>query len=71
MNYERTSKEIIQRVNRIVNKIVVAIESESECTYEDAMHALECVKSNYQKKGSDLLNGVNIQKVAEFGGLLR
>ena len=50
MNYERTSKEIIQRVNRIVNKIVVAIESESECTYEDAMHALECVKSNYQKK---------------------
>ncbi len=70
MDYERTSKETIQRVNRIVNKIVMAIENEPECTYEDAMHALECVKSNYQKKGNDLLNDINIQKVAEFGGLL-
>lgn len=51
MDYERTSKETIQRVNRIVNKIVMAIENEPECTYEDAMHALECVKSNYQKIG--------------------
>lgn len=71
MDYERTSKETIQRVSRIVNKIVMAIENEPECTYEDAMYTLDCVKSNYQKKGSNLLNSVNIQKVAEFGGLLR
>ena len=70
IDYERTSKETIQRINRMISKIVEAIENEPECTYEDAMHVLECVKNNYEKKGSDLLNSVDIQKVAEFGGLL-
>lgn len=70
MDYERTTKETIQRINRMINGVVLVIENEPECTYEDAMHVLECVKSNYQKKGGDLLNSVNIQKVAEFGGLL-
>lgn len=54
----------------MINGIVEVIENEPECTYEDAMNVLECVKINYQKKGSDLLNSANIQKVAEFGGLL-
>lgn len=70
IDYEKTSKETIQRMNRMISKIVEAIENEPECTYEDAMHVLECVKNNYQKKGSDLLNSVDIQKVAEFRGLL-
>lgn len=50
IDYEKTSKETIQRINRIMNKIVEAIENEPECTYEDAMHVLECVRNNYQKK---------------------
>lgn len=70
MNYERAPKETIQRINRMIGGIVEAIENEPECTYEEAMHVLDCVKDNYQKKGSGLLNSVNIQKVAEFGGLL-
>ena len=52
------------------NKILTVIEVETDYTYQDVMRALDSIKKNYEKKGSDLLNSVSIQKVAKFGGLL-
>ena len=64
MNGART-----EHVCRLIDKIVVGIE-ETDCTYQEAMLALDSIKENYTKKGSDLLNSVSIQKIAAFGGLL-
>lgn len=54
----------------LTNKILTVIEVETDYTYQDVMRALDSIKKNYEKKGSDLLNSVSIQEVAKFGGLL-
>lgn len=54
----------------LTNKILTVIEAETDYTYQDVMRALDLIKKNYEKKGSDLLNSVRIQEVAQFGGLL-
>lgn len=54
----------------LTNKILAVIEVETDYTYQDVMRALDSIKRNYEKKGSDLLNSVSIQEVAKFGGLL-
>ncbi len=54
----------------LTNRILTAIEAETDYTYQDVMRALDSIKTNYVKKGNDLLNSVSIQEVAKFGGLL-
>ena len=54
----------------LANKILTVIEVETDYSYQDVMRALDSIKKNYEKKGSDLLNSVSIQEVAKFGGLL-
>ena len=58
------------RIATLTNKILTVIEVETDYTYQDVMRALDLIKKNYEKKGSDLLNSVSIQEVAKFGGLL-
>lgn len=65
MNHE----ESVKRAS-LTNKILTTIEVETDYTYQDVMWALDSIKKNYEKKGSDLLNGVKIQEIAKFGGLL-
>lgn len=54
----------------LTNKILTVIEAETDYTYQDVMRALDSIKQNYEKKGSDLLNSASIQEVAKYGGLL-
>lgn len=63
------TKEEAENFGRLVGKIAVVIE-ESGCTYQEALRAMNVLKRNYEKKGNDLLNNVNIQEVAKYGGLL-
>ena len=63
------TKEEAENFGRLVGKIAVVIE-ESGCTYQEALRAMNVLKRNYDKKGNDLLNNVNIQEVAKYGGLL-
>lgn len=67
---EQISHEEAMKMATLANKILTVIEAERDCTYQDAMRVLDSIKKNYEKKGSDLLNSVSIQEVAEFGGLL-
>lgn len=62
-------KESVKRAS-LTNKILSIIEVETDYTYQDVMWALDSIKKNYEKKGSDLLNSVKIQEIAKFGGLL-
>ncbi len=66
---ERMRPEEVAHMTELIDKIVVLIE-ETGYSYQAVMRALEAIKSNYEKKGHDLLNSINIQKVAEFNGLL-
>jgi len=66
---EYTSREEAERITALIGKIFVSIE-ETSCSYRDVICALDAVKSNYERKGSSLLDSISIQKVAEFGGLL-
>ena len=63
------TKEEAENFGRLGGKIAVVIE-ESGCTYQEALRAMNVLKRNYEKKGNDLLNNVNIQEVAKYGGLL-
>ena len=67
---EQMSHEEAMKMATLANKIRTVIEVETDCTYQDVMRVLDSIKKNYEKKGSDLLNSVSIQEVAEFGGLL-
>ncbi len=67
---EQMSHEEAMKMATLANKILTVIEVETDCTYQDVMRVLDSIKKNYEKKGSDLLNSVSIQEVAEFGGLL-
>lgn len=67
---EQMSYKEAAKMATLTNKILVAIEVETDYTYQDVMRALDSIKKNYEKKGSDLLNSVSIQEVAKFGGLL-
>ena len=67
---EQMSHEEAMKMTTLANKILTVIEVETDCTYQDVMRVLDSIKKNYEKKGSDLLNSVSIQEVAEFGGLL-
>ncbi|MCM1039817.1 MAG: hypothetical protein NC434_10885 [Ruminococcus sp.] len=70
MDIEMMNKKESDHVCELMNKIVVAIEG-TNCTYKDVMRAIDCVKNNYESKGRDLLNDIDIQKVAAFGALLK
>lgn len=64
-----SDKEAV-KMTTLTNKILTVIEMETDYTYQDVMRALDSIKKNYEKKGSDLLNSISIQEVAKFGGLL-
>lgn len=66
----RSSKEEIQQVMKLVDKILVVIE-EDTYSYQDVMDALDSIKENYEKKGRDLMNHASIQEVASFGSSLK
>lgn len=63
----RSSKEEMQQVLKLVDKILVVIE-EDTYSYQNVMDALDAIKENYEKKGRDLLDHASIQEVARFGG---
>ncbi|WP_455649086.1 hypothetical protein [Enterocloster citroniae] len=65
----RSSKEEMQQVMKLADRILVVIE-EDPYSYQDVMDALDSIKENYEKKGRDLLDHVSIQEVARFEGLL-
>ena len=67
---EKVSPEVAKRRMNLVDRIFEVIELDTICTYKDVMCALDYIKNNYEKKGNDLLNNVNIQEVAKYGGLL-
>lgn len=67
---EKVSAEVAKRRMNLANRIFEVIELGVDCTYEDVIHTLDCIKNNYEKKGNDLLNSVNIREVAKYGGLL-
>ena len=67
---EKVSPEVAKRRMNLVDRIFEVIELDTICTYKDVMCALDYIKNNYEKKGNDLLNSVNIQEVAKYGGLL-
>lgn len=67
---EKMSPEEAKRVMRLVNKILRAIDSEENYTYQDVMRAMNLVGNFYEKKGHDLLNNISIQEVGKFGALL-
>ena len=64
------SHEEAEKMATLANKLLTVIEVETDYTYQDVMRALDSIKKNYEKKGSDLLNSASIQEVAMFGGLL-
>lgn len=63
------TKEEAEKFGKLAGEIAVVIE-ESGCTYQEALRVMNALKRNYEKKGNDLLNNVNIQEVAKYGGLL-
>ena len=67
---EMMSHEEAEKMATLANKLLTVIEVETDYTYQDVMRALDSIKKNYEKKGSDLLNSASIQEVAMFGGLL-
>lgn len=67
---EKMSHKEAVKITTLINKILTVIEVETDYTYQDVMRALDSIKKNYEKKGSDLLNNVSIQEVGKFGGLL-
>lgn len=67
---EMLSHEESERMKTLANKILAVIELEADYTYQDVMRALDAIRKNYEKKGSDLLNSVCIREVAMFGSLL-
>lgn len=67
---ELMSHKEAAKMTALANKILAVIEVETDYTYQDVMRALDSIKKNYEKKGSDLLNSVSIQEVAKFDGLL-
>lgn len=69
LHQKMTEKEAKRRVE-LVNKLLVAIEVETNYTYQDVICALDEIKRFYTEKGCDLLNSVSIQDVAKFGALL-
>lgn len=58
-----------RRIYKLVSTLATEIEK-TDCSYKEALTALEALKENYVKKGQDLLDQTGIQKVAETGGLL-
>ncbi len=62
-------REDTERLCGMINKIFMVIE-ESKCTYEEALIVLDSVKTNYEKKGRNLLNGSSIQVVARYDSLI-
>ena len=67
---EKVSPEETKRTMNLADRIFSVIELNTDCTYKDVMRALDYIKCNYEKKGSDLLNSVSIREVAKHGGLL-
>lgn len=67
---EQMSHKEAVKMATLTNRILTVIEVETDYTYQDVMRALDSIRKNYEKKGSDLLNSVSIQEVAKFGGLL-
>ncbi len=69
LHQKMTEKEMKKRVE-LVNKLLVAIEVETNYTYQDVICALNEIKRCYTEKGRNLLNSVSIQEVAKFGAPL-
>lgn len=64
------TKEEAQRFGKLTCKIASIIE-ETECTYQEALRAIDVVKRSYENRGNNLLNNSSIQEVAKYGGLLK
>ena len=59
------TKEESENFGRSAGRIAVIIEK-SGCTYQEGLRVMDAIKGNYEKKGNDLLNYVNIQEVVKY-----
>lgn len=67
---ERMSHEEAKKATELVAKIAVAIEKETDYTYQDVMRALNMIEKHYERKSKDFLNSIKIQEISRYGGLL-
>lgn len=66
----KMSRNHTEQTTNLMKKIIVDIEVETDCTYQDVICALDMLKEYYEKKGNDLLNSVSIKEVVKAGVLL-